>query len=136
MARIKAGLRVLYKDNKNPWRVGIVAHGSAAIDEQGLKIPIIPIEFATMDPNDIPYEYHIDINDIFTDSQPLQDWVKKYKEFYMTKEEYIQFIESEDFDKKTEVAYVTDGEYIYYPISTYTPSWIMKQPFDYIVRND
>ena len=136
MARIKAGLRVLYKDSKNPWRVGIVAHGSAAIDEQGLKIPIIPIEFATMDPNDIPYECHIDINDIFTDSQPLQDWVKKYKEFYMTKEEYIQFIQSEDFDKKTEIAYVTDGEYIYYPISTYTPSWIMKQPFDYIVRND
>ena len=52
----------------------------------------------------------------------------------MTKEDYINFIKSEEFERAQENAYFTDGEYIYYPVSKFSKSWIEKQPFNYIVR--
>ena len=52
----------------------------------------------------------------------------------ITKEEYIKIIQSEDFGKNLEHAWVSDGSYIYYPISTYNKTWIEKQPFNYVMR--
>jgi hypothetical protein len=130
---IHAGMRVLYKHD-GKWAVGELAHGNAAINKKGLFLYIIPKEFIGL--TDVPFLHDAEINDIYFDGKPLDQWVKKYPENYMTKEDYIVFMQNEDFDKRTEVAYFTDGEYRYYPISKYTESWIMKQPFDYIVRND
>lgn len=137
MGKIKTGLRILYKDGNSPWKVGIVDHGNAEINEQGVWIPIVPIEFTSMDREDVPYIQYAEVNNIFTDAQPLQQWVKKEKDYYMTKEDYIENVtKAEDFDKKTEIAYFTDGEYIYYPVSRFIASWIMKQPFTHIVRSN
>ena len=52
----------------------------------------------------------------------------------MNKEQYIQWIESEEFERNLEHAYVSDGEYVYYPVSKYNKTWIEKQPFEFIVR--
>ena len=41
---------------------------------------------------------------------------------------------SDDFERALEEAWVSDGEYYYYPVSTYTEKWIDKQPFTYIMR--
>ena len=54
----------------------------------------------------------------------------------MTKEDYIIFTESEDFERARENAYFTDGEYVYYPVSKFSKSCIEKQPFEYVVRSD
>ena len=54
----------------------------------------------------------------------------------MTKEEYIEFLESDEFERTIEQAWVSDGEYYYYPVSKYSASWILKQPFDYVVRGE
>ena len=67
---------------------------------------------------------------------PLDDWVKDYPQYYMTKEDYITLTESEDFERARENAYFTDGEYVYYPVSKFSKSWIEKQPFKYIVRSE
>ena len=56
--------------------------------------------------------------------------------YLMTKDEYIEYIQSDTFDRKLETGYVSDGEYYYYPIGSYNKTWLMKQPFDYIVRSD
>ena len=53
----------------------------------------------------------------------------------ITKEEYIGITQDEDFHRSTEVAWVSDGEYYYYPISKFNETWIMKQPFKYVLRN-
>ena len=55
---------------------------------------------------------------------------------FCAKEEYIELIESEDFDRQSESAYVSDGEYGYYPVSKFTKNWLEKQPFDYIIRGE
>ena len=126
---IRAGMRVLYKDGNSGWLVGVVDNGEAEVNEQGLWLPIIPLRFADMDPRDIPYIQFAEINRIFFDAQPVENWMNKF-----TKEEYIQFIKSEEFDRAFENAWVSDGEYYYYPVSTYTEKWIEKQPFSYIIR--
>ena len=128
---IHAGMRVLYKQGNSNWMVGTIATGKAEINEVGLFIPIIPIGMTAEE--EIHYA---EINQMFLDSFPLNDIVKNYPEYFMTKEEYIKFIESDDFNKRLENAYVTDGEYYYYPVSKYSKTWIEKQPFDYIVRGD
>ena len=97
---IHSGKRVLYKDGKSGWQVGVIDKGNAEVNEQGLWMPIIPMAFATLEHNDIPYIQYAEINNIFFDSFPIDDWVKGYKEYFMTKEEYIELIqnEGEDFD--------------------------------------
>jgi len=126
---IHAGMRVLYKQGNSNWMIGTIHKGTAEVNEQGIWIPIVPL--------DIENELHYaEINNLFLDVVPLEDWHKQYKEYFMTKEEYIKFIESEDFDKHNENAYVSDGEYSYYRINKFNESWINKQPFDYIVRYD
>lgn len=135
-SEIKAGRRVLYKDREGGWMVGIVDVGQATVDEKGVWIPIIPQEFFHLDPADIPYVHYTELNNIFTDAIKYDGWMKKYPEYFMTKEDYIKFIESDDFDKRLENAYVADDEYAYYKVTTYTKSWIEKQPFKYIIRYD
>lgn len=127
---IRAGQRVLYKDGNSGWLVGIVDTGKAEVNEQGLWIPVIPLRFANMPREDVPYIQYAEINTLFLDAQPVEDWMNKF-----TKEEYIKFIQSEDFERALENAWISDGEYYYYPVSTYTEKWLNRQPFDYVIRS-
>lgn len=129
---IHSGQRVLYK-NKNQWKVGILQQGNATINEKGLFLFIIPIEFIDMSENEIPYVHDAEIHDIFFDSWKVEPWMKEYGQL-MTKEDYIDFIDSDDFDKKSERAYVSDGDYYYYAVNKFSATWLERQPFDYIVR--
>lgn len=126
---IHAGMRILYKQGSSNWMIGTIHKGNAEVNEQGIWIPIVPL-------NTEDELHYAEINNLFLDVIPLEDWHKKYKEYFMTKEEYIKFMESEYFDKHSENAYVSDGEYVYYRINKFSESWINKQPFDYIVRYD
>lgn len=139
---IRAGMRVLYKEKGSNWLVGELAPAAAALRKDGLYLPVYITDELNYIHTDFDPSYHdperhlIHINDIFFDAFPIEDWVKDYKKYFMTKEEYIKFIESDEFDKRLENACVSDGEYGYYPISKYTPAWIEKQPFDYVIRGD
>lgn len=130
--RIRAGQRVLYKDGNSSWLVGIVDTGDAEVNTQGVWIPIIPLRFSTMAREDVPYIQYAELNTIFTEGKPVEDWMKSA---LLTKENYIKVIESEDFERALENAWVSDGEYYYYPVSTYTEKWINKQPFSYVLRS-
>ena len=130
---IRAGKRVLYKDGKSSWLVGILDYGNAELNTQGLYLPIIPIEFANMQADDIPYIQYAEINQVFLEAVELEDWMKSN---LLTKEEYIKIINEEDFERALENAWVSDGEYYYYPVSKFNENWIMKQPFDYILRSN
>ena len=136
---IHAGMRVLYKKNGSNWRVGELGTGHACINKDGLYLPIFDKdEFDRLHSKEWDWEEPenvlININDIFFDAFPIEDWMRIYKENFMTKEEYINFIEEDDFDKRLENAFVSDGDYGYYPVNKYTRAWLEKQPFDYIVR--
>lgn len=126
--KIRAGMRVLYKQGGSNWLVGTIHKGNAEINEQGIWIPIVPKGSSWE--NEIDYA---EINNVFTDAAEVEDWMKSS---LMTKEEYIKVTQEEDFHRSTEVAWVSDGEYYYYPISKFSETWIMKQPFDYILRNN
>lgn len=128
---IRAGKHVLYKNGNSNWLVGTTAVASAELNNLGLYLPIIPKGMTANE--EIHYA---EINQIFWDAFKIEDWIKDYPKYFMTKEDYIQFIESDDFDKRLENACVSDGEYGYYPVSKYTRTWIEKQPFDYIIRSD
>jgi len=127
---IRAGQRVLYKDGNSGWLIGIVDCGKAEVNEHGVWLPIIPLRFASMAHEDIPYVQWAEINNLFLEAQPVEDWMNKF-----TKEEYIKFIQEDDFERALENAWVSDGEYYYYPVSTYTEKWLNKQPFSYIIRS-
>jgi len=128
---IRAGMRVLYKQGNSNWMIGTIHNGNAEINKQGLWIPIVPI--GTTWEDEIHYS---EINQIFWDAFKLDDWIKDYPKYFMSKEDYIKFIESDEFDKRLENACVSDGEYGYYPVSKYSRQWLEKQPFDYIIRSD
>ena len=130
--KIRAGQRVLYKDGNSGWLVGIIDNGNAEVNEQGVWIPIVPLRFADMAREDVPYIQYAEITTLFTEGQPMEEWMKSA---LMTKQEYIKVINSEDFERALENAWVSDGEYYYYPVSTYTENWINKQPFSYILRS-
>ena len=129
--KIHAGQRILYKDGNSGWLVGIIDNGNAEVNEQGIWIPIVPLRFADMAREDVPYIQYAELNNLFTEGQPVEDWMKPY---LIEKEDYIKIINSEDFERALEEAWVSDGEYYYYPVSTYTEKWIDKQPFTYIMR--
>lgn len=138
---ICAGMRVLYKKNTGNWLVGEINDGHAIVGRTGILLPILTEKsFRTIAKqaytlsDDIQIIY-VPLTSIFFDSFPIQEGIKEYSEYFMTKEDYIRFIESEDFDKRSEQAYVSDGEYGYYPVNKYTKAWLEKQPFDYIVRS-
>ena len=129
---IYAGKHVLYKNGNSGWLVGTLQKTKVAeVNEQGVWLPVIPKGM------DAEEEIHwAEINNLFLEAFPLNDWVKDYPQYFMTKEDYIKFIGSDDFDRQLENAWVSDGEYGYYPISKFSKSWIEKQPFDYIVRTE
>lgn len=130
---IRIGKRVLYKHNRQ-WYVGELTNKlSPAFTEKGLFLFIIPAEY--IGHSDVPFLHDAEINDIFLESKPVEDWMRQYG-YLMTKDEYINFINSEDFNKNIEHSYVSDGEYYYYNINKFNESWIRKQPFDYIVREE
>ena len=128
--KIHAGQRILYKDRNSGWLVGIIDHGSAEVNEQGVWLPVVPIQFTHMEREDVPYIQYAELSTLFTEGQPLESWMQP-----MNKSEYIKVIQSEDFEKALENAWVSDGEYYYYPVSTYTEKWLNKQPFEYILRS-
>lgn len=125
---IRAGMRVLYKQGNSNWMVGDIVQGNAEINEQGIWLPIIP-KGKTADEE----VHYAEINQIFLDAIPLDNWMK---ERLIKKEDYIKIIDNDDFDKHLENAWVSDGEYYYYPISKYNEIWINKQPFDYVIRSE
>ena len=125
---IRAGMRVLYKQGNSNWMVGTIHKSNAEINEQGLWIPIVPIGATWKD--EIHYA---EINQIFLDATELDNWMK---ERLIPKADYIEYIKGEDFDRHTENAWVSDGEYYYYPISKFNEIWINKQPFDYVIRSE
>lgn len=131
--KIRAGARVLYKDGNSGWLVGIVDYGKAEVNDFGVWIPIVPLRFTGLEREDIPYIQYAEINTLFTESQAVEEWMQ---DALVTKEDYIKIIESEDFNKNLESAWVSDGEYFYYPVSKYNATWIRKQPFNYILRNN
>ena len=127
---IYAGKHILYKNGNSGWLVGTLQETkSAEVNEQGVWLPVIP--------KNTEDEVHwAEINNIFLEAFPLDDWVKDYPQYFMTKENYIILTEGEDFDRAREEAYFTDGEYVYYPVSKFSKSWIEKQPFEYVIRSD
>lgn len=121
---IKAGKRVLYKVN-NQWAPGTLLQGVGSLNEKGLFLPVEDNNGKVIDK---------EINELFLDAIPIDESWKDYNDFFMAKEEYANFIESEDFIRNAEIAYVSDGEYYYYKVNKFTRNWLEKQPFDYIVR--
>jgi hypothetical protein len=124
--KVRAGARVLYKNGNSGWLVGTVMEGKAEVNALGVFIPII-------EKNVNPEEEYAwcEINELFTDAQPVEPWMK-----LISKEDYIKIIEDEDFEKNLELAFVSDGEYYYYQVNKFNKNWIMKQPFDYIIRSE
>ena len=130
---IHAGQRVLYKHN-GQWEVGELTNQlRPELTAEGLFLFVIPEEY--IGKPESPHFHDAEINDIFFDAQPVEDWMRIYKNL-VTKDEYLDIIESDDFDRATEHAYVSDGEYYYYAVNKYTANWLNKQPFDYIVRSE
>ena len=131
---IHEGKRVLYKLD-GYWETGILVEAhNTYMNEKGLFVSVLPVEYLHDNDWANHVQHNVEINDLFLDAEPVEDYWREYKDIFMTKEEYIKFIESEDFVKASEQAYVSDGEYYYYPISKYNKNWIEKQPFSYVVR--
>ena len=131
--KIHNGMRVLYKHN-GQWCVGKLTNQmSPELNEKGLFVFVIPKDY--MDAEEVPYLHDVEINDLFLEAIPVEDWMAQYG-YLMPKEKYIEFIQSEDFDKNIEHAYVSDGEYYYYNVNKYSEQWLNKQPFDFIVREE
>ena len=131
--KIHNGMRVLYKHN-GQWCVGKLTNQmSPELNERGLFVFVIPKDY--MDAEEVPYLHDVEINDLFLEAIPVEDWMAQYG-YLMPKEKYIEFIQSEDFDKNIEHAYVSDGEYYYYNVNKYSEQWLNKQPFDFIVREE
>lgn len=131
MINIHAGQRVLYKHN-GQWNVGkLTNHMPPELTEKGLFVFVIPRDY--MDAEEVPYLHDTEINNLYLDAKPVEDWMAEYHQL-ITMDEYVEFVNSEDFDKNAEDAYVSDGEYYYYSINKFTESWLRKQPFAYVVR--
>lgn len=131
MINIHAGQRILYKHN-GQWNVGKLTNQMPPeLTEKGLFVFVIPKEY--MDAKEVPYLHDAEINNLYLDAKPVENWMAEYHQL-ITMDEYIEFVNSEDFDKNAEDAYVSDGEYYYYSISKFNEQWLRKQPFTYIVR--
>ena len=131
MINIHAGQRILYKHN-GQWNVGKLTNQMPPeLTEKGLFVFVIPKEY--MDAEEVPYLHDAEINNLYLDAKPVENWMAEYHQL-ITMDEYIEFVNSEDFDKNAEDAYVSDGEYYYYSINKFNEQWLRKQPFTYIVR--
>jgi len=118
---LRAGQRVLYKKNGS-WKVGILPPGNLSLTTEGVFANVL-------DKNDQHVEKNVNVNSLYINSFELDEWMKD-PDYCMPKQEFIDLLKSETviIDK----AYVSDGEYAYYPVNTFRDTWINKQPFDYI----
>lgn len=131
MINIHAGQRVLYKHN-GQWNVGKLTNQMPPeLTEKGLFVFVIPKDY--MDAEEVPYLHDAEINNLYLDAKPVEDWMAEYNQL-ISMNDYIDIVNDEDFDKNAENAYVSDGEYYYYSINKFTEQWLKKQPFDYVVR--
>ena len=122
---LRAGQRVLYKKNGG-WKVGILPPGNLNLTTEGL--------FANVfDVNDQHVEKGVNVNSLYLNGFELEDWMKD-PDYCLTKQKFIELLNSESV--YIEKAFVSDGEYAYYPINTFRDSWINKQPFDYVIVAD
>lgn len=139
---IHAGMRGLVKINGSWCPCELVESEDTRVTPKGLYLQSLLINMSN-DGEDIENEDTIDheyceelLQNYFLEAFPIDDWVKEHSKYFMTKEDYITFIEDEDFNRQLENAYVSDGKYGYYSVAKYTRNWIEKQPFKYIVRGD
>ncbi len=131
MINIHAGQRVLYKHN-GQWNVGKLTNQMPPeLTEKGLFVFVIPKDY--IDAEEIPYLHDAEINNLYLDAKPVEDWMAEYNQL-ISMNDYIDIVNDEDFDKNAENAYVSDGEYYYYSINKFTEQWLKKQPFAYVVR--
>lgn len=120
---IYSGMRVLFK-NGYGWKVGELQ--AANLDAKGLSFSVIDING-----NEIT---EIDASNIFFNARVLDGWEKDLENgIVMYKEDFIKDIEEGNVTKADGDAYISDGEYQYYPIAIWTANWLNKQPFDYVV---
>lgn len=131
---IYAGKRVLYK-HKGQWEVGRISVTPPVINSKGLYLYIVPAEFLEWEEDQVPFLHDAEINHLFLDAQKLDDKWKDYPDMYMTKEEYCNFIERDDFEPRMEQSWFADKDYYYYHINKFTRDWIMKQPLSHVVRS-
>ena len=137
---IRAGMRVLYKKSSGNWLIGEIKDGNAIINRSGILLPIYTeASMRTLKSqkyilDDELQIIYVPISNVFFDAFSIEDNIKGYSDYFMTKEDYMNFVESDEFEKRGEIAYVSDGEYGYYPVSKFTRAWLEKQPFKYIVR--
>ena len=84
---IHAGKRVLYKNGNSGWLIGDIMEGNAEVNSTGVFIPIIPHG------TNADEEYHwAEINNLFLDAEELNQNLKMYPEYYMSKEDYLNSI--------------------------------------------
>lgn len=132
MINIHAGQRVLYK-NHGQWKVGELDSIPPVINEKGLFVYVIPLEFIGKPKEEITIVDDAEINNLYLDAKPVEDWMAEYNQL-IPMNEYIDIVNEEEFDKNAENAYVSDGEYYYYSVNKFTEQWLKKQPFAYVVR--
>lgn len=121
---LKAGQRVLYKRN-GVWRPGTLPPGHMNLTTEGLFTTIYDIADQT-------FEKNINVNSLYLNGFPLEDWAKE-PPYCMKKQEFIEIMHSDEFIEEPHTAFVSDGDYAYYPVNKFTENWINKQPFEYIV---
>lgn len=121
---LHAGQRVLYKKNGG-WRVGTLPPGNMNLTTEGLLANVYDLQ-------DKHFEKNVNVNGLYLNGFELEDWAKS-PEYCMPKEKFIEYMHSDEFIQGNFVAYVSDGEYAYYPVNKFHETWINKQPFEYIV---
>ena len=124
---LHAGQRVLYKKN-NTWHVGMTMPGKAELTTEGLFITILDIVNKNIEKN-------ININSLYLNGFKLEDWAKD-PEYCMPKDKFIEYMRTDKFIQERHNAFVSDGEYAYYPVNKFHETWLNKQPFNYIVISD
>jgi len=124
---LHAGQRVLYKKN-GAWRAGTLPPGAMNLTTEGLFANILDVQ-------DKHFEKNINVNGLYLNGFELDDWAKS-PEYCMPKQKFIEYMHSDDFIQQPHTAFVSDGEYAYYPVNKFHENWINKQPFEYIVVGD
>lgn len=118
--KLKAGLRVLYKKNGN-WKAGVLQPGTVDLTSEGLYVNIFDV-------TDQHLEKRVNANTLYLNCTELEDWMKD--SCLLSKADFLAAMEEQTFCAGD--AFVSDGEYAYYPVSKYHEAWINKQPFDFI----
>ena len=124
---LRAGQRVLYKKNGG-WRVGTLPPGSMNLTTEGLFANVYDI-------NEQRFEKNVNVNNLFLNGIELEDWAKS-PEYCIPKDKFIEYMHTDEFIQERHTAFVSDGEYAYYPVNKFNENWINKQPFEYIVISE